>query len=72
MSLLVTGRRPFPLAALRHCVPADGGDFRVIMRSLMLGDAFHGLVELAQVSAVGMAMIRRGGWKVYVPPQPQS
>jgi hypothetical protein len=71
MSRLVTGRRPFPVAALRHCVPADAGDWAVIMRSLTLGDFFHGLVELAQVSGAGLALIRRAGWKPYVPPPPQ-
>lgn len=67
MPALVTGRQSFPLEALRHCVPADGGDLEVIVRSMVLRAGFHGLVELQAVTEAGLELLRRAGWKVYDP-----
>ena len=69
MSFLVTGRAPFPLAALRYVDPADSGDVAVIERSIRLGPHFHGLVQLKEPNSSGLALLRQAGWKPYVPPR---
>lgn len=64
--MLLTGRAPFPVRALRWARPRTMLDFDVIERSHRLGEHFHGVVELE--GHVPQDALAFTGWRTYCAP----
>jgi len=69
--VMVTGRGPFPQAALTVAKPEDEDDRATIDRSYRLGGRFHGVVALRvhEFKAKTLeAILKAEGWTFYRPP----